>query len=172
MSVERDLIEGTADYCLIQLRREVELLEQCQQALSAVRQALREGPSDGLMSAIDLQQQSERLLSANQAERTRLVNRLAIALDVPASQATIGRLLLRLPRGDQESQLQSLRRRARNAAKQVERLCRGNASLIAHRLELMRRLLNALGAAQTETYEASGEMQPPADAPSMINRAC
>ena len=172
MNVEKDLMEGTAVYCLVQLRREVELLEQCQEALTTVRRALRDGPSEGLADAIELQQQSERLLSANQTERTRLVNRLAIALDVPASQATVGRLMLRLGPGDVEAQLQSLRRRARNAAKQVERLCRGNAALIAHRLELMRRLLNALGAGHADTYEPTGEMLPPSDSPSTIDRSC
>lgn len=150
-------LEAAAAHCLEHLKREEVALNRCCDALQQVRQALRGNHGDELLTAIETQEQTEKQLCGMQTERTRLTNRLAVTLDVPASLATVGRLL-RCVEGGQRLELQRARRQVRRASKAVERLCRGNAALIAHRMEMIRRLLYAFGAINTGAYQKTGQV--------------
>ena len=147
---------STWKLCLEHLKREEVVLNRSCHALQQVREALRANNGDALLAAVEAQQQTEKQLCGLQADRARFVNRLAVALDVPASHATVGRLMRRMD-GEHRLELQRARRQVRNASKAVERLCRGNAALISHRMEMIRRLLYALGATNTGAYQKTGE---------------
>ncbi|MCA9176306.1 MAG: flagellar export chaperone FlgN [Planctomycetales bacterium] len=173
MNLQSDMIENTADYCLAHLKREAELLESCRDALERVRCALRSSNGDELLEAIQTQALCEQRLSSAHVDRDRLVNRLAITLDVPARRATVALLLSRMTPGERQVQLLTARRRVKAAARQVEKLCRGNSALIRHRIDLMRRLLHALGASGDGTYQATGAMQASSRVPAtMVERRC
>lgn len=167
---QTDRRQQAADFCLEHLHREADLLEGCFGALSAVRGALRDGDGEQLLEAIQQQQASEVQLASMSARRADLSGRLAGALELPVQRATVLGLIRRLDDGATRSQLDSARKRAQSAARQVERLCRGNAALIAHRIDLMRRMLAALGSAGPATYEPQGIA--PAPPRSTMQRDC
>ena len=149
-------IDAAADCCLDHLHRETDLLEGCRDALAAVRLALRGGDGPQLLDAIERQHSNELRLASMSARRAELVGRLATTLGVPPQRATIGGLQMQLQNPRKRGQLRAARKRARSAARQVERLCRGNAALIAHRMDLIQRMIGALGSAAAPTYERQG----------------
>ena len=166
------LLDDTVDYCLEHFRRETVMLTSCLEALAEVRAALTANEGERLLRAIDSQVQIERRLMDIRADRARLVNRLAVALDVPAPRATVAALQRRLGSRGKHLELKTARRALRQLSGEVERHCRGNAALLAHRLELTQRLMLALGAGSQDVYQRTGAPSATIAPSSTINRSC
>lgn len=141
----------TADECLEHLHEEARLLESCRDTLQAVRDALRSSDGAAIEAAAEGQQASELQLAAMATRRSQLTARLS-QLGLPSDPSAVDALQQRLVDPEKRSQLHAVRMRVRQAARQVERLCRGNGALIAHRMELFGRMIAAYTEADSPTY--------------------
>jgi hypothetical protein len=158
--------------CLRHLQLEASGLLDCRAALQEVRRGLIRPDGVALVDAMTRQDQILSSLADLQDARLAFRRQLSLTLRAPLQQATIALLLSRLPASDRQQTLRTERRRVRSLGREVERLSQGNAVLIAHRMELIDRLLGILASGdEQDTYESSGRQSRRPSRP-LVERRC
>ncbi len=165
MTAGRELTDRLYTLCLAYLEREEAYQTQLLEVLQTVRQCLVQGDLARLQAVVRDSQDLQRVAREMERERHDLLAEAAVALRVPDSRGlTIGRIAQALDR-QRRDQLMERAAALRQLVQRVRRTNEGNALLLRHHVELLRRVLHTLVGEPTAgtLYGPGGEVDAPCD---------
>lgn len=164
--------ERLAMLCLSHFEKEEAVLQTSKESLLRMQTALMAGRMEPLLQALREQEESGRLATELHETRRLLRERLAQALEIPAEQVTLRVVSDRGPTALRQSLLAS-RQRLLQIGDDIERIHRGNSTLLRQSIGLLQRLLGCLlgKADDPSRYTAEGLMES-VDGSNFLNADC
>lgn len=152
--------EGVALACLAHLEQEEAMLSATLEKLRAVRSALMHGDLSALTRTLAEQRHTALAATELYKARAQLRQRITGVAGAPEGRVTISRLSQCVTE-PLATRLISQRKRLSDMAKEVDRLNRGNMSLVRQSLDLLERLLSSLTGTDenSDRYSPSGQRE-------------